>query len=337
MAGSAGRARAGRTLSCPVRRRRAGRGSGIPRASRPPSGPGCCGTWSTRRDRPPCAGARPPWPPTLAMWAKGSNEYHRMAFSWVIFRASSVVTEYFANSAPAPRAHWATWSRCAGSRPPRRCCRSPISSPQLDADRIADEAGQEVLPEHLAGEPAAEVLQRPGAVHLEGPVDPREEVGDPPGAAFGQGHPQVREVLEHPGPQQVGGGRLDVHRLERDHHVRRRVDGRDGEPARRAEVDGRAPCPCRSTPARPGPSTRRGSSGSPSAAGFSVKLSEWQPLAAVRRTLVRGQLGVPDDRDGHGDEAAGVGAAPLVDVPVVVRADEGERQVGVVARQRPGP
>ena len=82
-----------------------------------------------------------------------------------------------------------------------------------------------MLAEHLAGQPAPEVLLRPGAVHLVGAVDPVEEVGDPAGAALGQGDPQVGVGLEHPGPQQVGRRRLDVHGLQRDHHVGRRVDG----------------------------------------------------------------------------------------------------------------
>jgi hypothetical protein len=55
-----------------------------------------------------------------------------------------------------------------------------------------------VLAEHLAGQPAPEVLQGPGVVHLEGPVDPVKEVGNPSGPPFGQGHPQIGEVLQHP-------------------------------------------------------------------------------------------------------------------------------------------
>ena len=43
-----------------------------------------------------------------------------------------------------------------------------------------------------------------------------------------------------------------------------------------------------------------------------------------------GQLGVPDGRHRHGDEAARVGPAPFVDVPVVVRPDEGQREIDVV-------
>ena len=90
-----------------------------------------------------------------------------------------------------------------------------------DADRVTDEAGEEVLTEDLAREPAAEVLQRPGPVHVVGPVHPLEEVGDPAGAAFGERHAQVGKVLQDPGPQEIGRGGLDVHRLQRDHHVRR--------------------------------------------------------------------------------------------------------------------
>ena len=66
-----------------------------------------------------------------------------------------------------------------------------------DADRIADETGEEVLPEHLARETAPEVLQRPRGVHLEGAVDALEEVGDPPRAALGEGDAQVGVLLDH--------------------------------------------------------------------------------------------------------------------------------------------
>ena len=75
----------------------------------------------------------------------------------------------------------------------------PISLRSRDADRVGDEAGQEVLAEHLAGQLAAEVLPRPGRVHLVGAVEPLEEVRDPAGAALGQGDLDVREVLDHAG------------------------------------------------------------------------------------------------------------------------------------------
>ena len=49
-----------------------------------------------------------------------------------------------------------------------------------------------------------------------------------------------------------------------------------------------------------------------------------------------GQLGIPDDGDGHRDEPGGIGPAPLVDVPVVVGAHEGQRELGVVTGEDPG-
>ena len=62
----------------------------------------------------------------------------------------------------------------------------PISSRSCDADRVGDEAGEEVLAEHVARQPVAEVLSGPEVVHVVGAVEPVEEVGDPAGAALGQ-------------------------------------------------------------------------------------------------------------------------------------------------------
>ena len=58
--------------------------------------------------------------------------------------------------------------------------------------------------------------------------------------------------------------------------------------------------------------------GQPSLDGFSENVTAWQPFLATRCTSVRHQLRVPDRRDRQRDEPARVGAAPLVDVPVVV-------------------
>jgi len=54
--------------------------------------------------------------------------------------------------------------------------------------------------------------------------------------------------------------------------------------------------------------------------------------------FVCGQLGIPDDRDGHGDEPVGIGAGPTLNVPVVVGADDSERQsfVRTVAEETAG-
>ncbi len=192
-----------------------------------------------------------------------------------------------------------------------------------------------MLAEHLAGEAAAEVLLGPGVVHLVGAVDPVEEVGDPAGAALGQRDAQVGVGLDHPRPQQVGRRGLDVHRLQRDHHVGRRVDRGDRQAPRaaqvdrqhRAGVDARLPHRVPVVVVEAGVAERRG------------VLGEAERVAALGRRaphLGGGLLGAPDRGHGHGDEAAGVGAAPLVDVPVVVGPHEGVRQVDVVAEERAG-
>jgi hypothetical protein len=69
---------------------------------------------------------------------------------------------------------------------------------QRDPDRVGDETGQEVLAEHVAGHPVAEVLPCPGAVHVVGAVEPVEEVRDPAGAALGEGETDVGVLLENP-------------------------------------------------------------------------------------------------------------------------------------------
>ena len=73
--------------------------------------------------------------------------------------------------------------------------------------------------------------------------------------------------------------------------------------------------------------------GRPSVAGFSVKVSEWQPFAATRRISSALSLGVPQHGNRHRDEAPGIGAAPLVDVPVVVGPHDREGQVLVLGGQ----
>ena len=62
--------------------------------------------------------------------------------------------------------------------------------------------------------------------------------------------------------------------------------------------------------------------GSPSLAGFSENVTARQPFSATRCTLGRHQVDVPDGHDRQRDEAAGVRAAPLVDVPVVVALEQ---------------
>ena len=70
---------------------------------------------------------------------------------------------------------------------------------QRETHGIGDEAGEDVVAEHLRWHPAvAEVGAGPRVVHLEGSVEPVEEVGDPAGPAFRQRDLQCGELLEHP-------------------------------------------------------------------------------------------------------------------------------------------
>ncbi len=64
------------------------------------------------------------------------------------------------------------------------------------------------------GTTVAEVLPGPEMVHVVGAIEPIEEVRDPTRTALGQRDANGGELLEHPGPQQVGRGRADVHRLQ---------------------------------------------------------------------------------------------------------------------------
>src|SRR2546428_449436 len=60
-------------------------------------------------------------------------------------------------------------------------------------------------------------------------------------------------------------------------------------------------------------------------------LAEGQGVAAVgcnAADLLGAGFGVPDDGEGHWDEPAGVGGAPVLDVPVVVGLDQGPGETG---------
>ena len=175
----------------------------------------------------------------------------------------------------------------------------------------------------------AEVLARPRVVALVDPVDAVEEVRDPADAALGQRHPQVGELAQHRGPQEVGGGLHDVDGLQGDQHVDRRVRrghhqlrGRpDVQAHDRALVGARLP------------------EGVPVVA---VEAGELQLLGVLRERdgvaalgrhpahLGRHLLGVPQRRQRQGDEAARVRPAPLVDVPVVVGLEDGQPDVLVL-------
>ena len=84
---------------------------------------------------------------------------------------------------------------------------------------VVDEAGDDVLVEHLARQLVAEVLAGPVVVALVVVIDSLEEVRDPADAALGQGDLEVRELAQHRRPDQVGGGLDDVHRRQGDQHV----------------------------------------------------------------------------------------------------------------------
>jgi hypothetical protein len=62
---------------------------------------------------------------------------------------------------------------------------------------VVDEAGEHVVVEDLAGQPAAEVLPRPRVVAPVVVVDPLEEVRDPADPALGQGDLEVGERSQH--------------------------------------------------------------------------------------------------------------------------------------------
>ena len=130
---------------------------------------------------------------------------------------------------------------------------------------------------------------------------------------------------------EVGRGLHDVHRLQGDHHVDRRVERGDRELPRRTDVhvDDRALVAARLPERVP-------------VVGVQAReperhrvLRERDRVAALLRDaahFVGDRLRVPDRRDRERDEALGRDAAPLLDVPVVVRAAERERGVLVVER-----
>ena len=79
---------------------------------------------------------------------------------------------------------------------------------QADARSILDEAGEEVLAEHLGGQSPAEAGAGPAVVVLVDVVGTLEQVRDPADRALGQREADVRELMDDTGPQQV---RCGVH------------------------------------------------------------------------------------------------------------------------------
>src|ERR1700722_983061 len=100
---------------------------------------------------------------------------------------------------------------------------------KLQAHRVRDETGEKVLSEDLARHPSTELLTSPEVVHLVGAVKSVQKVRNPPGSPFGQRYPDGGEDLEHPGPDEIRGSLTDVHRLEGDHDVHRRIRSGDRE------------------------------------------------------------------------------------------------------------
>src|ERR1035437_4239757 len=67
----------------------------------------------------------------------------------------------------------------------------------LEAVGVGDEARDDVLEEHLAGELVTKVLVSPGAVLGINAVDPLEEIGNPADAAFAEGDSERWVLSQH--------------------------------------------------------------------------------------------------------------------------------------------
>jgi hypothetical protein len=203
-------------------------------------------------------------------------------------------------------------------------------SAAVHAERIVNEAGDDAVLEDLARELVAEVLPGPLVVVLVDVVDALEGIGDPADAALGEGEVEVLVLAQNGRPHQVGGRLHHVDGLEADHDVDRCLHRGHEDLRGRAQVhaDDRAlvgagrPERVPVVVVQGGPAQLLG------------VLGEGHRVAALLGhppNLGRGELGVPDGGDRQRDEPAGLGAAPLVDVPVVVRAHHGERLVLVLA------
>ena len=72
--------------------------------------------------------------------------------------------------------------------------------------------------------------------------------------------------------------------------------------------------------------------GSLSFAGFSEKETAWHPSSREPSDLVRHRLRVPDRHQPERDEASRIGAAPFLDVPVVVGLQDRKAEIAVVGR-----
>ena len=207
-----------------------------------------------------------------------------------------------------------------------------VLGPARHPEGVVDEAGDDPLAEHLTGQHVAEVLTGPRLVVGVDVVDPLQEVRDPADAALRQRQPQVGELPQHGREEEVRRALDDVHGRQRDQHVEGRVGGGHDDLRRRADVH-----------AHHRPLVRTGRPERVPVVAVDARppelgrvLGEGHGVASLGRHpahLGRHDLGVPDGGDGQRDEAARVGAAPRLDVPVVVGLQHGERQVLVL---RPG-
>ena len=200
----------------------------------------------------------------------------------------------------------------------------------LDTEGVVDEAGDDAVLEDLARQLVAEVLTGPLAVVLVDVVDALEGVGDPADAALGEGEVQVLVLAQDRRPDQVGGRLHHVDGLQADHHVDRRLDRGHQDLRGRAQVHA-DDVPSSAHAVQKGSQCSLCSEGQPELLGV---LREGDGVAALLGHpvhLLRTQLGVPDDGDRQRDEAPGLGAAPPVDVPVVVGLHHGAGLVLVLA------
>src|SRR5215211_8174864 len=202
---------------------------------------------------------------------------------------------------------------------------------QLHPDPVLDEAAQDAFPEQLARPESLRLLvAHPRVVAVEGVLTPLQEVRDPPDVTFGQREAQLREAVPEVGPQQVA-EREDAHRRRQVHGDRRRGIGR-GRRALRGRPDVAAQH-------RSGVGARREQgvprvgvdAGHAEASGVLRERDRVTALAVEAPHLFGGRLDVEQRQDPARDETLRMRAAPLVDVPVVVRLDHDEVDVAVRA------
>ena len=171
----------------------------------------------------------------------------------------------------------------------------------------------------------------PGAVHLlvaPDVVEAIEEPGDPADAALGQADPQLGVAHRQARVEPVDGRE---HRPAEEEHadgVGRRVRARHRSARRRADVqaDDGAGLGARGDERIPVAGVQRRQA---EALGQLGEGHRPEPTLDVAPDLVGRELGVEQPRELAGDDPPGVAAGPLVEVPVVRRVDDGEREVGV--------